>query len=258
MFLDRIVDSTRLRVAQRKKENSLAGLERRARSSPAALSFEAALKTADFGLIAEIKRASPSKGILAPKLDVEAQAKLYEKSGVSAISVLTEPDFFLGSYDDLAAVRRVVNLPLLAKDFNLDPCQIYDARIHGADAVLLIAAILSPPELISLLEVTHGLGMSALVEVHNKEEVGKAVSCGARIMGINNRDLKDFTVDLNTTLNLCPLVPPSIIVVSESGIHSAADVKRLREAGVKAILLGEALVTSPDPVGVIRELLGKK
>ena len=166
-------------------------------------------------------------------------------------------NFFRGSLDDLAGAREAVELPVLRKDFILDPYQVYEARGCAADAVLLIAAILSPSELAALIELAHSLGMSALVEVHHREEVAKALACGARIIGINNRNLADFSVDLSTTSKLRPLIPPDSPVVSESGIHSQADVLLLSRAGVNAILVGEMLVTSADPAAKIRELLAE-
>lgn len=209
-----------------------------------------------FSLIAEIKRASPSRGWLRPDLDPAALAQAYAQSGAAAISVLTEPAFFRGSLADLASVRGAVELPVLCKDFILDPYQVYEARAWGADAILLIVAALGLPELKALLELARGLGMSALVEVHQAEEVERALAAGASLIGINNRNLVDFGVDLNTSLRLRPLIPPDIPVVSESGIRTAQDVQHLKAAGVNAILVGEALVTSPDPGAKIKELLG--
>jgi indole-3-glycerol phosphate synthase len=178
------------------------------------------------------------------------------RGGAAAISVLTEPEFFRGSLEDLRAARQATDLPLLCKDFILDPFQIYQARAYGADAVLLIAAILSLPELSLLIQVAHSLGMAALVEVHNEEEARKALAAEAALIGINNRDLRDFSVTLETTLRIRPLIPSAVPVVSESGIRSREDVLALQEVGVNAILVGESLVTAPDPVAKIKELLG--
>lgn len=206
-------------------------------------------------LIAEVKRASPSRGVLSPSLDAGALAQCYARSGAAAISVLTEPSFFRGSLADLTEVRAAVELPLLRKDFVLDPYQVYEARAAGTDAVLLICGILSLEQLAHLLDATRSLGMAALVEVHDGEELERALSLQPRVVGINNRNLADFTVDLGTTLRLLPGMPESTVVVSESGIHSRADVVRLRDAGVDAILVGEALVTCADPEEIVRELI---
>jgi indole-3-glycerol phosphate synthase len=184
-------------------------------------------------------------------------ARLYARAGAHAVSILTEPDFFQGSLEDLKAAREAMNLPLLRKDFILEPYQVYEARVFGADAILLIVAILPPKKLRQLLALSQELGMDALVEVHQEVEVKTALKANARVIGINNRNLKDFSVDLKTTLRLRPLIPPEVMVVSESGIHSHADVELLRQVRVDAVLIGEALVTSPDPLSKIRELLGQ-
>lgn len=264
-FLDKIVAATQARVAALDTEKSR--LETAAKAAPLARDFAAALKRKyhrpAINLIAEIKRASPSKGQLAPDLDVARLAEAYHEGGAAALSVLTEPQFFKGSFDDLKAARSAVLLPVLRKDFILEPVQVYEARASGADAILLIVAILStgtPSRYIgmplrALRELAASLGMAALVEVHNETELRQALESGASIVGINNRDLADFSVDLNTTLRLRPLIPESVTVVAESGIHTAADIARLRDAGVNAVLIGEALVTSADPEKKIRELL---
>lgn len=255
MFLEEIARATFQSLPDRKKALPLAELKRQIKELPPPLDLERALKARDFGLIAEIKRASPSKGQLNPHLDAPSLARLYSSAGAAAISVLTEPLFFQGSFADLAAARQAVSLPLLCKDFIVDSYQVYEARAYGADALLLIVALLPPKKLKSLLNLTHNLGMSALVEVHTAEEVARALGAGARLIGINNRNLKDFRVNLKTTLELMPLLPPNIPVVSESGIHSPEDVLLLRRAGVRAILVGEELVTSPDPAARLKELL---
>lgn len=257
MFLEKIAHATTLSLPDRKKALPLAELKRRLTAVPPPLDFESALKAADFGLIAEIKRASPSKGELDLRLDAPALARLYASGGAVAISILTEPQFFQGSFADLSAVKKAVNLPLLCKDFIVDSYQVYEARAYGADALLLIVALLSAQKLKPLLDLTQSLGMSALVEVHTAEEVKKALAAGARVIGINNRNLQDFSVNLETTLELVPLIPSKITIVSESGIHSPEDALLLRRAGVRAILVGEELVTSPHPSASIKELLGK-
>ncbi|OGO02459.1 MAG: hypothetical protein A2Y59_06470 [Chloroflexi bacterium RBG_13_52_14] len=257
MILENIVNSTRKSVAERKSRTSLAYLEKVIGKQSPPRDFAAALQGDSIRIIAEVKRASPSKGALCKNLDPSSLARIYKQSGAAAISVLTEPEYFLGSFADLEAVHSEVDIPVLCKDFVIDNYQVYQARAHGADAALIIVAILAQHELKTLMETVHSLGMAALVEVHNKYELKKALEMSPRIIGINNRNLADFSVDLKTTLNLKPLIPEEIIVVSESGIHSREDVLQLKKAGVNAILVGEALVTSPDPAAKIDELLGK-
>ena len=258
MILEQIVNSTRKSVAERKSRRSLADLKKTISSLPSSKDFAAALRGDSIKLIAEIKRASPSKGLLCPNLDAASLARTYSRSGAAAISVLTESDHFQGSFADLEAARMEVDLPLLCKDFFVDHYQIYEARDHGADAILLIAAILTQQELKVLLETTLSLGMVALVEVHNRHELTRILKLSPGIIGINNRNLADFSVDLETTLKLRPLIPEDVLVISESGIHTHDDVLRLQKAGVNAILVGEALVTSTDPAAKINELLGKQ
>ncbi len=257
MILDEIVDSTRSRVAQRKSESPLASVQAAARQQDAPRDFAGALSGQGIALIAEVKRASPSKGPLRPDLDASSLARTYRESGAAALSVLTEPDYFQGSFADLAAARASSELPVLCKDFIIDPYQIWEARAHGADAVLLITAVLSQQELLDLQEAARSLGMAALVEVHDQGELEKALDCRPGVVGINNRNLADFSVDLGTTTSLRPLVPPGIPVVSESGIHTRDDVIALQKAGVQAILVGEALVTAADPAARIGDLLGQ-
>jgi indole-3-glycerol phosphate synthase len=258
MILEQIVNSTRKSVAKRKSQTPLADLEKAISKLPSPNDFAAALQGDGIRLIAEIKRASPSKGMLCPNLDSVSLARTYSRSGAAAISVLTESDYFRGSFADLEAVRAEVDLPLLCKDFAMDAYQIYEARAHGADAVLLIAAILTRSDLETLSKTAHSLGMAALVEVHNCHELEKALQVSPKIIGINNRNLADFSVDLDTTFNLRHLIPTNVVVVSESGIHSRDDAIRLQQAKVDAILVGEALVTSPDPAVKINELLGRQ
>lgn len=232
--------------------------------APAALDFAGALRRrAAPALIAEVKRASPSRGALAPHLDACALAEIYATNGAAAVSVLTDERYFKGSLADLRAVRqRFPSLPLLRKDFIFHPYQLYQARAAGADAVLLIAAYLPAERLQALHELARLLGMDALVEVHNRQELEAALACSPRLLGINNRNLHDFQISLETTLALRPYVPPEVCLVAESGIHSRQDVERLRragqlsEAGVDAILVGEALVTAEDIAGKVRELAG--
>ena len=257
MILEQIVNSTKSSLERHKAEMPLARIEEAIARQEAPRDFAGALQGPSVSLIAEIKRASPSKGLLRPDLDASSLAHIYSQCGASAISVLTEPDYFLGSFADLEAVRKEIDLPLLRKDFIFDSYQLYEARAHGADAVLLIVAILTQDELRTLLETTHSLDMSALVEVHNRDELMRALELAPGIIGINNRNLVDFSVDLETTLNLRPLIPSNILVVSESGIHDRKDIIRLQKEGIAAVLVGEVLVTSPDPASKIDELLGQ-
>ncbi len=257
MILEQIVNSTRKSLAQHMEQTPLTNLKKAIGHQSPPRDFAVELRGDSIRLIAEIKRASPSKGLLCPNLDASSLARVYSRSGAAAISVLTESEYFRGSFTDLETVRREVELPLLCKDFIIDPYQIYKARAHGADVVLLIAAILTQNELETLLKTAHSLGMAALVEVHNRKELGKALGVSPQIVGINNRNLEDFSVNLETTLKLRPLIPEGTLVVSESGIHSRDNVLSLQQAGVNAILVGEALVTSPDPAAKIAELLGK-
>ena len=210
-------------------------------------------------IIAEVKKASPSKGVIKVDFDLVAIARAYADGGAAAISVLTEEKYFQGSRDYLKAIADDLGEncpPLLRKDFLVDPYQIYEARGYRADAVLLIAAILSPSDLVSLLDLAHRLGMSALVEAHTEAEVQAALDAGARIIGINNRDLKTFKVNLETTARLRPLIPSDRLVVSESGISTRADIVYLSQLGVNAALVGEALMTTPDIGQKLKELTG--
>jgi indole-3-glycerol phosphate synthase len=257
LILNAIVESTRKSLAEQKARTPLAGIRSAIRYQDAPRDLASALKGQPISLIAEVKRASPSKGLLCPDLIASSLARIYSRGGAAAISVLTEPDFFRGSFADLEAARKEVDLPVLCKDFIIDRYQIYEARSHGADAVLLIAALLSQHDLRVLLETTHALGMTALVEVHNRDELMRVLKLSPRLIGINNRNLADFRVDLNTTLNLRHLIPPDVVVVSESGIHTRNHVLNLQKAGVDAVLVGEALVTSPDPAVKLDELLGR-
>jgi indole-3-glycerol phosphate synthase len=207
-------------------------------------------------VIAEIKRRSPSKGALRPDLDPVELARIYEQNGASAISVLTDERFFGGTLDDLRAVRVATALPLLRKDFVVDPYQVYEARISGADAILLIAAILTTEQIASYGALAAELGMAALVEVHNQAELTSALNANAGLIGINNRDLHTFNVTLDTTRALRPLIPPGTILVSESGIHTEADRESLRMLGVDALLIGESLLVSADVAQATRLMCG--
>ncbi|MEK7281524.1 MAG: indole-3-glycerol phosphate synthase TrpC, partial [Chloroflexota bacterium] len=234
MSLNDIVNATRQRLARERKQ----GMAVSTLPATPTRDFLGTLVRADFGIIAEIKRASPSKGWLNPDLDVAALARSYTQGGAVALSVLTEPHFFKGSWDDLARAREASPLPILCKDFIFDPSQLYHARSYGADAVLLICALLPESKLINLLQQANDLGLAVLVEVHREEEVAQALKVGAKLIGINNRNLEDFTVDVETTFRLRPLIPPDVIVVSESGLSTPAHLQALRRAGVKAALIG--------------------
>lgn len=245
-ILDRIVDQKRFRLDQRQQQRSLLDLRRDAEALTALpADFAAVLKQPkSLGLIAEIKQASPSKGIIAPDFRPVEQARAYAAANVQAISVLTEEDFFLGSDDYLVAVHAAVPQPILRKDFTIDPYQIYEARLLGASAILLIVALLSDEQLREYAALAQSLGLAALIEVHTMDELMRALDCGARIIGINNRDLKSFHVDLNTTERLASVIPQDRIVISESGIVTPRDMARVYRAGAHAVLVGETLMRS--------------
>lgn len=214
-------------------------------------SFEQALSSPDISFICEVKRASPSKGLIAPDFPYVDIAKDYEAAGANAISVLTEPEYFLGRNDYLTEISREVSIPLLRKDFTVDPYQIYEAKVIGASAVLLICALLDTKALREGIELCDKLGLSALVEAHDEAEIHSALTAGARIIGVNNRNLKTFEVDFNNSIRLRSLVPPDVLFVAESGIKTDDDIRRLSEAGVNAVLIGESLMRSPDKKEII-------
>ena len=256
MILDKLADSARNRVERLKIEKPLEQVKAEALACDTATGFpfEKALAAAGISFICEVKKASPSKGVIAqdfPYLDI---AKEYEKSGASAISVLTEPEYFLGSDEYLKEIAEAVAIPVLRKDFTVDAYQIYEAKVLGASAVLLICAILDDEQLTEYLQITHRLGLSALVEAHDEEEVRRAVKAGARIIGVNNRDLRTFTVDIKNSVNLGDQIPEGTIYVSESGITTAEDVGVLYRNGTNAVLIGETLMRSPDKKAMLQEL----
>jgi indole-3-glycerol phosphate synthase len=259
-ILDEIFAHKRQEVAENRQRRSLAVVEQAAHAAIPGRDFigalaEAAAVNHSPALIAEIKRASPSRGLLAPGLDPLDLARRYQENGAAAISVLTDRRYFHGSLEDLqAVVQSGCALPVLRKDFICDPYQLYEARAAGADAVLLIVGGLSPVELAELHALACTLGMAPLVEVHSREELEVALSIDPVLVGINNRDLRDFTVNLETSLALIQHIPTGICVVAESGIHTPGDVRRLAEAGMDAILVGEALVTSGDIAEKVRSL----
>lgn len=254
-MLDRIIALKKEEVEQRKKALPLTRLQERIARQKPPLDLTRELKGDHIRLIAEVKQASPSRGMLSPHLNPIELAKTYAEGGAAAISVLTEANYFKGHIDYLRAIRPEVQLPLLRKDFVFDPYQVYESRAYGADALLLITAILSQDQLEELLSLSHSLGLRCLVEVHNENEVETALLSGAEIVGINNRDLNTFSVDIDTTRRLRPLIPQQRIVVAESGIRSRSDVEKLEEWGIDAMLVGEALVTAHDVIAKIRELV---
>ena len=259
MILDRIVAQTRLDLEQRKQEQPLEVVQHLAAAQRAPIDLYKAVGSAGsrpgFKLIAEFKRASPSRGLLAPHLDAVEVARTYEANGAAAISVLTEPHFFLGSPEYLIAIKNAVRVPVLRKDFIFDEYQVYEARAWGADAILLICAILDDRQLSCLLNLAHSLHMRCLVEAHTAEEVQRAVASDATIIGINSRDLATFEVNPHLLRELRPLIPPDCIVVAESGIHSAADARHLARQDIQAMLVGESLVLADDIPVQMRTLL---
>ncbi|NLU52817.1 MAG: indole-3-glycerol phosphate synthase TrpC [Clostridiaceae bacterium] len=257
-MLDRIISSAKYRVERKKafrlysEIKAVALLLNRSTGFP----FEKALMKDDISFICEIKKASPSKGIIAddfPYIDI---AKEYEMAGADAISVLTEPEFFLGRDEYLHEIQREVSLPVLRKDFIIDSYQIYEAKVLGASAVLLIAALLDTDTLRQFIHLCHELGLSALVEAHNEMEIESALKAGARVIGVNNRNLKDFTVDINNSLRLRKLVPDTVLFVAESGIKSKEDIDALKKAKVNGVLIGETLMRSRNKCEALKKLRG--
>lgn len=245
-------------LSRHRRERPIEMVRAQTMFAPPPRDLVAALSAPGVSLIAEIKRASPSRGLLRHKFDPVALAQTYEKGGAAAISVLTDQHFFQGNVGHLETVRQTVDLPVLRKDFIIEPYQVYEARAAGADALLLIVAALGDGDLRSLYELTRELGMAALVEVHNRTELDRALSLDPRIIGINNRDLRTFDVNLEVTETLRPLVPAhpqGALVVAESGVHTGADVRRLADIGVDAMLVGTALMRSKDVAGKVRELV---
>jgi indole-3-glycerol phosphate synthase len=253
-FLTRILECKRREVAQRQRARPLDAF---AQPPSPPRDFAAALRRPGIAAIAEIKRRSPSKGPLREELDVAAIARGYVQSGAAAISVLTDREFFGGSEADLRLAKAAVDVPVLRKDFTIDPYQIYEARQMGADAILLIARILSEAQLREYARLAHQLGLTALVEVHDEEELTRAVDCQARIVGVNSRNLDTFEVSLDTALRLKKEIPDDCVTVAESGIRTPGDVRRLEAAGYDAILVGEVLMCAPDPGCKLAELLGR-
>jgi indole-3-glycerol phosphate synthase len=252
--LDELVDATRRRLGDRKRARSLAELERLLPDEGIDRPFAEALSRPGTSVIAEYKRRSPSAGAIREGASVGEVVRAYERGGAAAVSVLTEEDHFGGSLADLEEARAACDLPILRKDFTVDPYQLYEAKVYGADAVLLVVGALNDSELGSLYGIARQLELDAIVEVHNEEELSRALDADADVIGINNRDLASFAVDLNVTFELLTDVPAGKTVVSESGIHTRADVEELEQVGVDAVLVGETLMRAPDPEAACREL----
>lgn len=254
MILEDLAARTKARIERQKQDIPLKQLEKQAKAMgrDEGFPFYQALKAEGISLIGEVKKASPSRGIIASDFPYLEIAREYEEAKASAISVLTEPEQFLGKDVYLKEIAQTVKIPVLRKDFTIDPYMIYQAKVLGASAVLLICSILSRRQTKEYLELAHELGLSALVEAHTREEVFQALEAGARIIGVNNRNLQDFTVDVSNSLRLRPLVPPSVLFVSESGIKTQEDIRLLKEHGVDAVLIGESLMCSQNR----KEMLG--
>jgi indole-3-glycerol phosphate synthase len=254
-ILDEMMRYHREQLPKIMREVPAADLRALASVAPPALDFYAALKAPGVSLIAECKKASPSKGLIVRHYDPVKLARSYERAGARAISVLTDGRHFQGSLEDLRDVKEAVNIPVLRKDFTFDPYHIYEARAAGADAILLIAAVLGDNDIGDLLKLTHKSGMNALVEVHTEEELARVLPLEPRIIGVNNRNLQTFEVDFANTARLRAMIPAEIVVVGESGVKTAEDVQQMRDIGVDAILVGEALVKSKDAYQAARRMV---
>lgn len=257
MILTKLVDSTRDRVEREKKQISLEMVKEQALAMKKGdFSFEKVIAEGDISFICEVKKASPSKGMLVEEFPYVQIAKDYEEAGASCISVLTEPDYFKGDKQYLKEISENVTVPLIRKDFIIDEYMIYDAKIHGASCVLLICSLLDKETMEKYIEICDNLGMSALVEAHDEEEIQKAVEAGARMIGVNNRDLKTFTVDIRNSERLRKLVPDNILFIAESGIKTNADINRLRKANVNGVLIGETFMKAENKKEMLQELRG--
>ena len=258
-ILDELAYHAEERVAEAKKIHSFEEVKEKALSLPKGnFEFEKALKKDDIAFICECKKASPSKGVIAEDFPYLKIAKEYEAAGADCISVLTEPKWFLGSDDYLREITANVNIPCIRKDFTVDPYMIYEAKLLGAKAVLLICSILSEEQIREYIGICDELGISALVETHDENEIAMAVRCGSRLIGVNNRNLKDFSVDTGNSRRMRELVPENIIFVSESGVKTAEDIALLRASGVNAVLIGETLMKAEDKKAKLAELKGGK
>ena len=256
MILDEILADTRARVTAARREVPASALRELPRWQEPRRGFRAALAAATApAVIAEIKRASPSRGLIREAFDPPAHARSYAAAGATALSVLTEPRWFQGALEHLGAARAATRLPVLRKDFMVDPYQVEEARAWGADAILVIVAAVAHGLAAELIEAAGSHGLDALVEVHDRAELDAALGLGATVVGVNNRDLRTFETRLETTEQLAPLVPKGNLLVAESGIHRPADVQRMRAAGAHAVLVGEAFMAAPDPGAALRELV---
>lgn len=257
MIIERIVKRKLEEVAQASKKVPTESLKKKIEQLPPTRDFRRALTDRTPAIVAEIKRKSPKSGWIRHNGDPVKIASWYERAGAAAISVLTEERFFGGHPHYLSDVKKTVSVPLLRKDFILDPYQVYESRVLGADGILLIAPLLRGEKLKEMMHLSMGLGLCPLVEVHDREDLSRALDEGAELIGINNRDFKTLSTDLKVTLELAPLVPPGVTIVSESGISTRGDIELLMSAGVRAFLIGEALMRAPEPHKKLRELLGE-
>jgi len=255
-ILDRIVAARRESVAHRKRVLPDVALKFAVQKQAPARDFAGALSRQRCNVIAELKKASPSLGLIRENYEPVPLGRSLEAAGAAALSVLTEEEFFQGSLADLKGVKKAVSIPILRKDFIFDPWQVWEARAAGADSFLLTAAVLGDELLMELLSLGRELGMEPLVEVHSREELGRANAVGAKIIGVNNRDLRDFKVNLQTSFDLVQEIPENAIAVSESGLHKCADIEHLRSAGFDAFLIGERVMKQADPGAGLKELLG--
>ncbi len=257
MILDKLVEATKRRIEKQKNEVPLEVIKKQAlEMEKSDFSFEKALKNQGMTFICEVKKASPSKGLIAKEFDYLNIARDYEKAGAGCISCLTETDYFLGSDKYLKEICQTVNIPVIRKDFTIDEYMIYQAKVLGASAVLLICAILDQETLEKYIDICDSLGLSALVEAHDEKEIEMAIKAKARIIGVNNRNLKDFKVDINNSIRLRKIVPSDILFVAESGIKTADDIEKLNENNVNAVLIGETLMRAKDKRKMLDELKG--
>ncbi|HHX69617.1 MAG: indole-3-glycerol phosphate synthase TrpC [Miniphocaeibacter sp.] len=258
MILDNIVKKTKERVDLLKKEKPLESLKEESKGCNKKKNFYEALKKDEMAFIMEVKRASPSKGVIAEDFNYLEIAKEYEKIGASAVSVLTEPYFFKGKNEYLQEISESINLPILRKDFIVDKYQIYESKLIGADGILLICAILEEKQLMEYLDLARKLKLDVLVETHNEKEIQMALKAKARIIGVNNRNLEDFTVDINNSVRLRKLVPKDLIYISESGIETRKDIQKLEENNIDAVLIGEFFMKAKNKNKVFNTIRGIK
>ena len=255
MILDQLVEATKVRIEKEKKEIPLEIVKEKAlKMEKGDFAFEKAIKEGDISFICEVKKASPSKGVIAEDFPYVQIAKDYEEAGANCISVLTEPDYFKGDKKYLKEISEQVSIPIIRKDFVIDEYMIYDGKIHGASCVLLICSILNRDTIKKYINICDDLGISALVEAHDENEIKMAIDAGARMIGVNNRDLKTFTVDIGNSERLRKLVPDDILFIAESGIKTNKDIKRLRDANVNGVLIGEAFMRAADKKKMLEEL----